>query len=328
MMIDSTVPRDADTPVIFLMGPTAAGKTGLALDLADWLPSELVSVDSALVYRGLDIGTAKPNPALRQRVRHHLIDICAPTETYSAARFRADALLAIDGIRARGRVPILVGGTGLYFRALEQGIAALPAADPAVRTELHATLARDGAAVLHARLAAVDAAAAGRIHPHDPQRLVRALEVHALTGKTMTELWASGSLPALPLPIIKIALAPADRNELHRRIAGRFLAMLERGFLNEVRALKRIAGLTPAHPALRTVGYREAWRHVDGELSRAAMVERATIATRQLAKRQLTWLRREARCTWFDSARPDCAARVREWLRALEIFQAREYGLE
>ncbi len=327
-MADVGLPPDAQAPVIFLMGPTAAGKTGVALSLARQLPCEVVSVDSALVYRGLDIGTAKPNPAVRRRIPHHLIDICSPTGIYSAAQFRSDALHAIEAIRGRGRIPLLVGGTGLYFRALELGLAALPAADASVRRALYDDLERDGATALHARLAAVDAPAAARIHPQDPQRLVRALEVHALTGNPMSELWSAPSLPPLALPLIKIVLAPAERQTLHRRIAGRFLDMLERGLLNEVQALRRIDGLTPAHAALRTVGYREAWRHLDGELSRAEMVERATIATRQLAKRQLTWLRREPCCTWFDSAQSDCAERVHCWLQTFEIFQAWHYGLQ
>jgi len=287
-------------PLVFIMGPTGVGKTRLALRLAECVQGEVVSVDSALVYRGLDIGTAKPNPAERARIPHHLIDICDPAERYSAARFRRDALRAVAAIRARGRVPLLVGGTGLYFRALEFGLADLPDADPAVRAALEACLAAEGSEALHRRLALVDPVAAARIHPNDPQRLVRALEVQQLTGQPMSSLWRRSGLAPLEGPVLKVALEPGQRSTLHARIAQRFDTMLERGLINEVRALRARDDLSPMYPALRTVGYREIWRYLAGECDYADMRERAIIATRQLAKRQLTWLRRESDCLRLD----------------------------
>ena len=316
------------TPIVFLMGPTGAGKTRIALDLAARFPIEIVSVDSALVYRGLDIGTAKPNPDMRRRVPHHLIDICDPAERYSAGRFRVDALAAIDAIAARGRLPLLVGGTGLYFRSLEAGIADLPAADPGVRGRLHAELDAFGSAHLHERLTRVDPGAARRIHRNDPQRLVRALELHALTGQSMSELWRGRAPAPLSRPIVKIIVAPAERAVLHRRIAARFKAMLERGLVNEVRILRRRGDLSLANPALRTVGYRDVWRHLEGEVSRDVMVDRGVIATRQLAKRQLTWLRREARSTWLDSEDIEVGERIADLLRKQAIFKPCGYDLE
>ena len=315
-------------PVIFLMGPTGSGKSHLALKLAERLAIEIVSVDSALVYRGLDIGTAKPNPAMRRRVQHHLIDICDPAERYSAARFRDDALDAIDAIAERGRLPVLVGGTGLYFRALEKGIAALPAADPAIRQNLQTELDQHGSTYLHERLAVVDPEGAERIHRNDPQRLIRALEVHALTGQPISRLWRARALVALPHPVIKFVVAPAERGVLHGRIASRFHAMVERGLVNEVRNLKRRTDLSLENPALRSVGYRDVWRYLERELSREQMLERGVIATRQLAKRQLTWLRRETDCTWLDSEAPRLAERVTKLLQGLPIFKASGYGLE
>lgn len=295
----------ADAPsVVFLMGPTASGKSALALALAERFDMEIVSVDSALVYRGLDIGTAKPNPAVRARVPHHLIDVCDPAEAYSAARFREDALRAIAEVRSRGRVPLLTGGTGLYFRALEQGLTDLPEADAGVRAALAAELARDGAPGLHARLARVDPAAAARIHPNDPQRVMRALEVHALTGRPLTALWAERGAPGLPGGAVKLVLAPVTRTALHERIARRFAVMLEQGLLNEVRRLRERGDLSADHPAMRTVGYREAWRCLDGEFPIAELARRGIVATRRLARRQLTWLRREASCTWLAGDGP------------------------
>lgn len=306
---------EQQAPLLFVMGPTGAGKSALALALAARLPLEIVSVDSAQVYRGCDIGTAKPNPATCRRVRHHLLDICAPTEAYSAARFRSDAHSAIADIRARHRVPLLVGGTGLYFRALEQGLAVLPAAHPQVRAELQQALASLGAHALHSRLAAIDPRAAQRIHPHDPQRLLRALEVHAVTGVSQSELWERASLAPHAGQTVKLVIAPGDRAMLHHRLALRFDLMIERGFINEVRALRDKFGLDADAPAMRTVGYREVWRYLAGEYVRSHMIERGIIATRQLAKRQLTWLRREASTTWLDCADPalmDKALRIIE----------------
>ena len=315
-------------PVIFLMGPTGSGKSHLALKLAKRLAIEIVSVDSALVYRGLDIGTAKPNPAIRRRVPHHLIDICDPAERYSAARFRDDALDAIDAIAERGRLPVLVGGTGLYFRSLEKGIAALPAADPVIRRNLQTELDQHGSTHLHARLAAIDPEGAERIHRNDPQRLIRALEVHALTGQSISRLWRARALVALPHPVIKFVLVPAERGVLHGRIAARFHAMVERGLVNEVRNLKRRTDLSLQNPALRSVGYRDVWRYLERQLSRDQMLERGVIATRQLAKRQLTWLRQEADCKWLDSEAPRLDERVMKLLHGQPIFKAGGYGLE
>jgi tRNA dimethylallyltransferase len=308
-------------PLVFIMGPTGVGKTRLALTLAERLDGEIVSVDSALVFRGLDIGTAKPNPAERARIPHHLIDICDPTERYSAARFRHDAQVAIDAIRARGRLPLLVGGTGLYFRALEYGLADLPDADPAVRAELEACLAAQGSEVLHRRLALVDPLAAARIHPNDPQRLVRALEVQQLTGQPMSSLWQGAGLAALDAPVLKLAVAPCQRGLLHARIAQRFDTMLARGLINEVRALWLRGDLSPACPALRTVGYREVWRYLTGEFDYTSMRERAIIATRQLAKRQLTWLRRETGCEWLDVTDLAAVERLVGRLAAMRSFK-------
>lgn len=286
-------------PVICLMGPTATGKTELAVALAERLPVEIVSVDSALVYRGMDIGTAKPDPAIRERVPHHLIDIAEPEERYSAGRFQADASAAIEAIQGRGRHPLLVGGTMLYFRALLDGIAPMPPADSAVREALEAELAERGSARLHAELRRVDPASAERIHPNDPQRIQRALEVWRLTGQPITAWQASGE--PWPQPTVQIALTPAHRERLHERIVTRFHAMLAAGLVDEVAALRQRPGLHAELPAMRAVGYRQVWRYLDGELGHDDMVEQAVIATRQLAKRQLTWLRRFDQATAFDS---------------------------
>ncbi len=317
-----------EPPLLFVMGPTGAGKSALALALAERLPVEIVSVDSAQVYRGFDIGTAKPNPAVRRRVPHHLLDICAPTAAYSAAQFRIDAQAAIATIRARGRVPLLVGGTGLYFRALEQGLSDLPAADPRVRAQLQTELVTLGANALHRRLAAVDPRAAVRIHPNDPQRLLRALEVHAVSGVSQSELWQRARLAPHAGQILKLVIAPADRAVLHRRLALRFDLMLERGLINEVRALRDSAALDADAPAMRTVGYREVWRYVTGEYARSHMVERGIIATRQLAKRQLTWLRREADCTWMDCADPTRLDRALRAIQEQNVFKRDVSDLE
>jgi tRNA dimethylallyltransferase len=298
---------------IFLMGPTAAGKTELAVALARRLPCDLISVDSALVYRGMDIGTAKPSPALLAEVPHRLIDILDPAVAYSTAQFRHDALAAMAEITARGRIPLLVGGTMLYFRGLQQGLATLPSADPAVRQLLSAEAARVGWAALHARLAALDPVTAAHIHPNDPQRIQRALEVHALTGRPLSELIAAAAASPLPYRLLKLARAPHDRAILHERIARRFHAMLADGLIDEVRALLARGDLTPDVPALRCVGYRQVVEYLSGAAveipptplcqreayDHARLVERGIIASRQLAKRQLTWLRAEPDCHWL-----------------------------
>ena len=279
---------------VFLMGPTASGKTAVAVELVQRLPLEIISVDSALVYRGMDIGTAKPDAATLALAPHRLIDIRDPGEAYSAAQFRADALREMELICASGNTPLLVGGTMLYFRALEQGLSDLPGADPEVRAQLDARAAEIGWAAMHQRLAEVDAQSAARIHPNDPQRIQRALEVYELTGVALSELCRRGSETTPNYRFLKIVLAPPEREALHRRIEARFRAMLDQGFLDEVQRLQERGDLDSQLPALRAVGYRQAWMYLRGELSADEWVERALIATRQYAKRQPTWLRAEA----------------------------------
>ena len=291
------------TPIVLLMGPTAAGKTDLALRLAERLPAELVSVDSAMVYRGMDIGTGKPPPEVLARAPHRLIDIREVTETYSAGEFRRDAMREIESIRADGRIPLLVGGTLLYFRALERGLSPLPRAAPAVRERLEAEAGRCGWPALHARLAAVDPGAARRIHPNDAQRIQRALEVFEVSGRRLSEWHRSGPQPAGPAgPVVRLAVAPAERGDLHRAIDTRFRAMVERGLVDEVRGLAERPGVGPDLPSMRAVGYRQVFDHLRGRSGHAEMVERATAATRQLARRQLTWLRSLSGVRWLDPA--------------------------
>lgn len=287
------------------MGPTAAGKTDLAIALAETLPCELISVDSALVYRGMDVGTAKPEPEILQRAPHRLIDILDPAEAYSAARFREDALAAMAQITAAGRIPLLVGGTMLYFRTLEQGLSQLPAADAAVRARLDAELEETGLAAMHKRLQQVDPQAAARIHPHDPQRIQRALEVFEISGKPMSELQARAAGNRLPYRLSKLIIAPLSRASLHARIEKRFKRMLEQGFINEVAGLRQRSDLALSMPAMRAVGYRQAWEYLDGKYGYEALVERGVAATRQFAKRQLTWLRAEQDAAWLDSEADD-----------------------
>ncbi len=295
---------------VCLMGPTAAGKTGLAVQLVERLEAEIVSVDSAMVYRGMDIGTAKPDAALQARAPHRLIDIRDPAEPYSAAAFRADALREMADIRAAGGLPLLVGGTGLYFRALESGLSPLPDADSAVRARLEAEARERGWPALHRRLLAVDPDAGARIHPNDPQRIQRALEVYELTGSTLTELCRQGGAAPAPWRFLKIVLAPPQREVLHRRIEQRFHTMLEQGFLDEVRALHGRGDLHAELPAMRAVGYRQAWACLEGELEEHEWPQRAVAATRQYARRQLTWLRREPQCRWLDPSADDALARL------------------
>jgi tRNA dimethylallyltransferase len=295
-----------DRPLaIFLMGPTASGKTALACALADRFPVGLVSVDSALVYRGLDIGSAKPDAATLARYPHELVDIRDPAEPYSAADFREDALAAMERITAAGRVPLLVGGTGLYFRALHRGLSDLPEADPAVREKLAAEAAVVGWDGLHARMAALDPVAGARIRPGDAQRIQRALEVMALTGRPLSELQTGGARARFPWRVLKLALLPEDRRLLHERIERRFDAMLAAGFLDEVRALRARGDLHADLPAIRAVGYRQAWEHLDGEGDATEFRNRGIYATRQLAKRQITWLRGELDARTFDPDRGD-----------------------
>lgn len=275
------------------MGPTASGKTGIAVELAQRLPVELVSVDSALVYRGMDIGTAKPDAATLARAPHHLIDLIPPTEAYSAAQFRADALRLMAEITARGCIPLLVGGTMLYFNALQNGLSALPQADADVRAWLDAEALKRGWPAMHARLAAIDPQTAARLEPTDAQRIQRALEVWQISGRTMTQIFAETTArDDFPYRLLKLALLPSDRAVLHARIAQRFDDMLDAGLVNEVKALRKTyADLQPGLPSMRCVGYRQAWQYLDGEFGAEALREKGIAATRQLAKRQLTWLR-------------------------------------
>jgi tRNA dimethylallyltransferase len=277
-------------PAILLMGPTASGKSAIALELAQLLPVEIVSVDSAQVYRGMDIGTAKPDAATRARVAHHLLDLIDPDQSYSAARFRADALAAIAGIRSRGCIPLLVGGTMLYFKALREGLSRLPQADARLRKELDDRAAAAGWPVLHAELARVDPATAARLATTDSQRIQRALEVFRLSGTPLSALQDARQSDDAP-DFVAIALVPSDRAELHRRIADRFDAMLAVGLIEEVRMLRRRFSLTGSMPAMRCVGYRQVWDVLEGAQTPGDLRERGIAATRQLAKRQLTWLR-------------------------------------
>lgn len=318
-------------PAIFLMGPTAAGKTDLAIELARVLPCELISVDSALIYRDMDIGTAKPDKATLAEFPHRLIDIRDPAESYSAAEFRADALSAMAEITARGRIPLLVGGTMLYFKALLEGLAEMPSADAALRAELEARAQAEGWEVLHAELRAVDPESAARIHPNDPQRLIRALEVYRVSGQSMTvhrqrqaaENTAGGAsaVRQFPYTVAQLAIAPAQRQLLHERIALRFRLMLEQGLVAEVERLRQRSDLHVGLPSIRAVGYRQVWDHLDGKLDAVQMQERGIIATRQLAKRQFTWLRGwQQDVHWLDSADCDNLPRALKYLAAVSIL--------
>ena len=290
------------------MGPTAAGKSAVALELAHALDGEIVSVDSAQVYRGMDIGTAKPDASTRAGVVHHLIDICDPVDAYSAARFVRDACTAIDAIRQRGRMPILAGGTMLYFKALTEGLSDLPAADASVRSALDAEARARGWTALHADLARVDPATAKRLAPGDAQRIQRALEVWRMTGEPLSALQGRRRVPPIG-HTLTLALVPVDRAALHQAIARRFEAMLKAGLVNELEALRRDHPLTADMPSMRSVGYRQAWAHLDGALDHAQLRSAGIAATRQLAKRQLTWLRRgSAKC--FDPFAGDTAGEV------------------
>ncbi|EJL92621.1 tRNA isopentenyltransferase MiaA [Herbaspirillum sp. CF444] len=277
---------------VAIMGPTASGKTAAALEIARHIPCEIISVDSALVYREMDIGTAKPNAEELAGVPHHLIDILDPTASYSAMQFRNDALRLAQDIRARGKLPLLVGGTMLYFKALRDGLDDLPEADPAVRERLDQEAARDGVPAQHARLATLDPETAARLKPNDSQRIQRALEIIELTGKPMSALLAQKETETLPFTLLPLALEPSERAVLHERIARRFDLMLENdGLLDEVRRLRARGDLHLGLPSMRCVGYRQAWEYLDGQYDYAEMRERGIIATRQLAKRQITWLR-------------------------------------
>ena len=290
---------------IALMGPTASGKTRLAVELAQALDGEIISVDSSLVYRGMDIGTAKPSLDERQGVPHHLIDLIEPAESFSTGEFRRRALALMADIHQRGRLPILAGGTMLYFNCLFNGLASLPEADEETRRRIDAEARDLGWEHMHRLLAKVDPTAASRIHPNDPQRIQRALEVYRLTGVPISELQRQAKTEAPPFEFIRLVLAPSDRERLGRRIRERFQLMLEMGLMEEVRALYRRGDLNLDMPSMRAVGYRQTWLHLLGELAYEEMIERAVIATRQFAKRQYTWLRRETSATWFDNEQQD-----------------------
>ena len=316
--------------IICLMGPTAAGKTDLALHLADHLPCELISVDSALVYRGMDIGTAKPDADTLLRYPHHLVDILDPAQAYSAARFRLDAQRLIADILARGRIPLLVGGTMLYYKALAGGLAQMPAADPLVRQRIESMALEQGWEAVHAELGKVDPQAAQRIHRNDPQRIQRAYEVFLLSGVPLTEWHRRQALENaqssatgganLSYTTHYMAVAPRERHILHERIARRFSQMIEQGFVAEVQALHARGDLDVSMPSIRAVGYRQVWDHLEGRLSHAEMVERGVIATRQLAKRQFTWLRGwHEDIEWFDSLDPERADKLLKHLKSVAI---------
>jgi tRNA dimethylallyltransferase len=304
----------AEPAAILLMGPTASGKSALAAALAQHFPVEIVSVDSAQIYRGMDIGTAKPSVAERRSVPHHLIDIVDPTESYSAAQFRSDAVRLIREITARGRIPLLVGGTMLYFKALREGLSELPESDAALRARIDAEAAERGWPALHAELAEIDAPTAARLKPSDAQRIQRALEIYRVTGKPMSQLLGR-TKSALPFRLLELALVPSDRAELHRRIESRFDAMLKRGLVEELRALRERHTLRPGLPSMRCVGYRQVWQHLEGEFGRNELRDRGIFATRQLAKRQLTWLRAMKTVRSFDSLAENLDAEALDHVR-------------
>lgn len=303
-------------PAIFLMGPTASGKTACAVALVEaGLPVELISVDSALVFRDMDIGTAKPDAATLARAPHHLIDIINPTEAYSAAQFRNDALRLMADITARGKIPVLVGGTMLYFNTLQHGIHDLPQADPALRQQLEAEAAAIGWPAMHTRLALLDPVTAARLQPNDSQRVGRALEICQLSGQTMSALLAEATIEPLPFRVSKIALAPSDRAVLHARIAERFEQMLKQGLIDEVRTLREKYTLQPELPSMRCVGYRQTWEYLDGQINKAQLREKGIAATRQLAKRQMTWQRSMDDRIEIDCLRHDLVGIVLQMVR-------------
>jgi tRNA dimethylallyltransferase len=294
----------SNLPVIFLMGPTASGKTDLAMQLYDQLPCEIVSVDSAMIYRGMDIGTAKPDSATLARYPHKLIDLCDPAEAYSAAEFRRDALAQIDEIRSAGKIPLLTGGTMMYFHALKNGLATLPEADPVVREQILKKAELEGWESIHRRLADVDPESAARLNQNDSQRLQRALEVYEITGRPMSELWAEQKSQQPDFSIVPMAVMPKERTMLHERIEKRFDIMLEQGFVDEVRGLWERGDLTLQMPSVRCVGYRQVWEYFAGTWDFETMKFKGVVATRQLAKRQVTWLRSWENLAWMDTHDP------------------------
>ena len=295
------LPETQLPPVIFLMGPTAAGKTDLAIELVQQRACEIISVDSAQIYQGMDVGSAKPDAATLALAPHHLINICDPLEAYSAARFRTDALALMAQITERGKVPLLVGGTMMYYKALMDGLAPLPASEPALRWQLEQEIQDQGLAAMHARLCAIDAVAGARINAADPQRITRAMEVFLLSGETLTAHWARQKQQPLPYQVTSIGVWPPDRALLHHRIEQRYEIMLQQGFKQEVASLMARGDLNIDLPSMRCVGYRQMWQHLAGEYDYATMQHKGIVATRQLAKRQLTWLRSWPELQVFDS---------------------------
>jgi tRNA dimethylallyltransferase len=322
--MNAPTPRPA-RPVALLMGPTGAGKTDLALELAERFPVEIVSVDSAMVYRGMDIGTGKPDAATLQRVPHRLVDILDPSQTYSAGQFVRDAACAIDEIHARGRLPLLVGGTMLYFRALRRGIAEMPSANPQVRAEIDAEALQRGWPALHADLASFDARAAARIRPNDAQRIQRAIEVFRVTGKSISELHDSAAPPRSDLEHHAFAWVPGDRARLYDKIEQRFHAMLRAGLLEEVRRLHERGDLHIDLSSIRSVGYRQLWEHLQGQVALDSAIERAILATRHLARRQLVWLRADTDVRWVDALESGAGAQIERAVAALCAGAAPQY---
>lgn len=308
--------RQALPPAIFLMGPTAAGKTDLSLRLSEELPCELISVDSALIYRGMDIGTAKPDAVTLSRYPHRLIDIRDPAQSYSVAEFLNDALSAMDEITRAGRIPLLVGGTMMYYNALLKGLAALPEADPGIRQQVLNQAQAEGWPAIHARLAKIDPDSAARLAPNDSQRLQRALEVYLVSGRTLTQWWEQQGAWQLPYRVLNLAVMPKERAILHERIARRFHQMLEAGFLSEVEALYQRGDLTTQMPSVRCVGYRQAWSYLAGEWDYDTFVNKGIVATRQLAKRQITWLRSWENLHLLDTGDEDILSKS---LKLIEI---------
>lgn len=304
---------------IFIMGPTASGKTDLAIECVQQFPSDIISVDSALVYKHMDIGTAKPDEAELRQAPHRLIDVIEPTEAYSAASFRKDALKEMQEITAAGRIPVLAGGTMLYYRTLQQGLSVLPSADADIRRGIEQRAAEKGWQHMHQYLASVDPESAQRIHQNDPQRISRALEVYEMTGRPLTEFWAEQQADPLPYDVIKIALIPEDRERLRQKIAERFYLMLEQGLVNEVKQLMARGDLNLDMPSMRCVGYRQVWEYLEGKMDYDTMVEKAITATRQLAKRQLTWLRKEEMCNFFDPDRLNSSEIMKKLKNSLSL---------
>ncbi len=308
--------------MIFLMGPTASGKTDIAAQLVQRLPLEIISVDSAMVYRGMDIGTAKPDAALLKIAPHRLINICEPYESYSAGNFVIDARQEIMQIHAAGKIPLLVGGTGLYFRSLEKGFSNLPTSDPDVRKKLTSQLKNKGLEYLYEELISVDPESAERINKNDPQRIQRALEIFELTGTPASLWYAKGRENQIEYPVVKIIVAPNDRALLHNRIEQRFSQMLEQGLVEEVKALRQRDDLHSGLPSMRLVGYRQVWQHLDGDCSYKQMINKGIIATRQLAKRQFTWLRKEENAHWVDSEQTELSQYLQYFIESRALYNS------